>query len=54
MSIIKACQHKSYPHNPNGSEAAAASLCNDSGRVTIMMPHPERVFRTSAKLLASK
>jgi phosphoribosylformylglycinamidine synthase len=34
-----------YPHNPNGSEAAAASLCNDSGRVTIMMPHPERVFR---------
>ena len=34
-----------YPHNPNGSEAAVASLCNDSGRVTIMMPHPERVFR---------
>jgi len=37
---------QTYPHNPNGSEAAAASLCNDSGRVTIMMPHPERVFRT--------
>ena len=36
---------QTYPHNPNGSEAAAASLCNDSGRVTIMMPHPERVFR---------
>jgi len=36
---------QTYPHNPNGSEAATASLCNDSGRVTIMMPHPERVFR---------
>ena len=36
---------QTYPHNPNGSEAAAASLCSDSGRVTIMMPHPERVFR---------
>jgi len=34
-----------YPHNPNGSDAAVASICNDSGRVTIMMPHPERVFR---------
>ena len=35
-----------YPHNPNGSEGAIAGLCNDSGQVTIMMPHPERVFRT--------
>jgi len=36
---------QTYPHNPNGSESAVASLCNESGRVTIMMPHPERVFR---------
>ncbi len=36
---------QTYPHNPNGSEVAVAGLCNDSGRVTIMMPHPERVFR---------
>jgi phosphoribosylformylglycinamidine synthase (EC 6.3.5.3) len=36
---------QTYPHNPNGSENAVASLCNESGRVTIMMPHPERVFR---------
>ena len=36
---------QTYPHNPNGSEAAVASLCNESGRVTIIMPHPERVFR---------
>ncbi len=36
---------QTYPHNPNGSENAIASICDDSGRVTIMMPHPERVFR---------
>ena len=37
---------QTYPHNPNGSENAVAGLTNDSGRVTIMMPHPERVVRT--------
>ena len=36
---------QTYPHNPNGSEQATAGVTNDSGRVTIMMPHPERVFR---------
>jgi len=36
---------QTYPHNPNGSEHGVAGLTNDSGRVTIMMPHPERVFR---------
>ena len=35
-----------YPHNPNGSVAGVAGLCSDDGRFTIMMPHPERVFRT--------
>ena len=35
-----------YPANPNGSTAAIASVCSDDGRVTITMPHPERVFRT--------
>ena len=34
-----------YPHNPNGSENSAAGICDESGRITIMMPHPERVFR---------
>ena len=38
-------QTQSYPHNPNGSENACAGVCNDSGRVTILMPHPERVIR---------
>ena len=34
-----------YPYNPNGSADGVTGLCNDDGRVTIMMPHPERVFR---------
>jgi phosphoribosylformylglycinamidine synthase len=36
-----------YPANPNGSPRGIAALCNADGRVTIMMPHPERVFRTT-------
>jgi phosphoribosylformylglycinamidine synthase len=36
---------QTYPHNPNGSDQATAGLCNNSGRVTIVMPHPERVVR---------
>lgn len=36
-----------YPANPNGSVSAIAGLCSSDGRVTIMMPHPERVFRAS-------
>lgn len=35
-----------YPANPNGSAQGITSLTNSDGRVTIMMPHPERVFRT--------
>lgn len=35
-----------YPLNPNGSTEGLTGFCNDDGRVTIMMPHPERVFRT--------
>ncbi|MFK7892459.1 MAG: phosphoribosylformylglycinamidine synthase [Granulosicoccus sp.] len=35
-----------YPLNPNGSPFGITGLCNDDGRVTIMMPHPERVYRT--------
>jgi len=34
-----------YPVNPNGSAEAIAGVCSADGRVTIMMPHPERVFR---------
>lgn len=35
-----------YPANPNGSPAGLTGVCSSDGRVTIMMPHPERVFRT--------
>ncbi|MBN7796134.1 phosphoribosylformylglycinamidine synthase [Parahaliea mediterranea] len=34
-----------YPANPNGSPAGLAGLTSEDGRATIMMPHPERVFR---------
>ena len=36
-----------YPANPNGSADGICGLSNDDGRVTIMMPHPERVARTT-------
>ena len=34
-----------YPANPNGSPQGITGLSNADGRVTIMMPHPERLFR---------
>jgi phosphoribosylformylglycinamidine synthase len=37
---------QSYPANPNGSALGLAGLCSEDGRVTALMPHPERVFRT--------
>jgi phosphoribosylformylglycinamidine synthase len=35
-----------YPANPNGSPDGLTALTTPDGRVTIMMPHPERVFRS--------
>jgi phosphoribosylformylglycinamidine synthase len=35
-----------FPANPNGSPLGITGLTNDDGRFTIMMPHPERCFRT--------
>ncbi len=37
---------RAYPANPNGSPKAITGLTNEDGRVTILMPHPERLFRT--------
>ena len=37
---------ETYPANPNGSVQGITGLTNADGRVTIMMPHPERVYRT--------
>jgi phosphoribosylformylglycinamidine synthase len=35
-----------YPYNPNGSPDGITGLTTADGRFTIMMPHPERVFRS--------
>jgi phosphoribosylformylglycinamidine synthase len=32
----------SYPHNPNGSEDDIAGICDPTGRILGLMPHPER------------
>ena len=34
-----------YPHNPNGSVDNIAGICDASGRVFALMPHPERHIR---------
>ncbi|MFN3398332.1 MAG: phosphoribosylformylglycinamidine synthase subunit PurQ, partial [Sulfurimicrobium sp.] len=36
---------QTYPLNPNGSPGGITGLTTPDGRFTIMMPHPERVFR---------
>ncbi|MBI4296049.1 MAG: phosphoribosylformylglycinamidine synthase I [Chloroflexi bacterium] len=36
-----------YPHNPNGSVDNIAGICDDSGRIFALMPHPERHIRTT-------
>ena len=46
MSITSAKSTETYPANPNGSPNGITAVTTESGRVTIMMPHPERVFRT--------
>jgi phosphoribosylformylglycinamidine synthase len=40
----RATEH--YPENPNGSPRGVTALTTPDGRVTILMPHPERVFRS--------
>ena len=37
---------KHYPANPNGSPDGATAFTSTDGRATIMMPHPERLFRS--------
>ncbi|MEZ5465521.1 MAG: phosphoribosylformylglycinamidine synthase [Lysobacteraceae bacterium] len=37
----------SYPANPNGSPDGVTGLTSRDGRATILMPHPERVFRNA-------
>jgi phosphoribosylformylglycinamidine synthase len=42
----RGCNATAYPANPNGSPDGIAGLTSADGRVTIVMPHPERVFRS--------
>jgi phosphoribosylformylglycinamidine synthase len=37
---------ENFPANPNGSPLGITGLTTLDGRFTIMMPHPERCFRT--------
>ena len=43
-----------YPLNPNGSPLGLTALTTTTGRVTIMMPHPERVHRSACMSWAPK
>lgn len=45
---------ETYPANPNGSPNGITAVTTENGRVTIMMPHPERVFRTVANSASGK
>jgi phosphoribosylformylglycinamidine synthase len=47
-------QTQAYPANPNGSPDAISGISTPDGRVTIMMPHPERVFRAVQNSWAPK
>ena len=38
---------ETYPLNPNGSKGGATAYTTQDGRFTIMMPHPERVYRAA-------
>ncbi len=37
---------EAYPYNPNGSPQGVTALTTPDGRFNILMPHPERVFRS--------
>jgi phosphoribosylformylglycinamidine synthase len=37
---------ETYPYNPNGSPQGVTAVTTPDGRFTILMPHPERVFRS--------
>ncbi len=45
---------EAYPLNPNGSPSGITALTSEDGRSTILMPHPERVFRTTQLSWAPK
>lgn len=44
--VLQYCNEKGkdagYPHNPNGSKNGIAGICDETGRIFGLMPHPER------------
>lgn len=51
LSVMRYVDHQGhaterYPYNPNGSKGGSTGFTTQDGRFTIMMPHPERTFRT--------
>jgi len=42
--VDEAGRHDRYPANPNGSVAGIAGLCDATGRIFGLMPHPDRYF----------
>ena len=52
LSALRFVDHQgkptqTYPMNPNGSPGGLTGVTTPDGRFTVMMPHPERVFRTA-------
>ncbi len=45
-ALLNGAATETYPLNPNGSPQGITGLTTQNGRFSIMMPHPERVFRT--------
>jgi phosphoribosylformylglycinamidine synthase len=41
-TVVQGAPVMPYPVNPNGSEANIAGICDETGRVFGLMPHPER------------
>jgi phosphoribosylformylglycinamidine synthase len=51
LGTLRFVDHKgkateTYPMNPNGSPGGLTGVTTPDGRFTVMMPHPERVFRS--------
>jgi phosphoribosylformylglycinamidine synthase len=52
LAVLRFVDHagkptEAYPMNPNGSPGGLTSVTTPDGRFTVMMPHPERVFRAA-------
>ena len=47
LSTTRGTRRNAIPYNPNSSPEGITGLCNADGRFSILMPHPERVWRTA-------